>query len=116
MEVVGNKAFYGATTIPETVSVFTSRYSYRIAGRTSKGYNFKVKVHKTDRSNTSLSGPVFEVVPESDNKVVGTITTDTDGMRKLVICSATLIFYVLAAPAGYDRLTEDITIQSSRLW
>ena len=55
-EVVGNKATMNYNNT-ETVSV-TNEYSYQIAGGKSEGYNFKVKVHKTDESNASLSGAV----------------------------------------------------------
>ena len=108
-EVVGNKATMNYNNT-ETVSV-TNEYSYQIAGGTSEGYNFKVKVHKTDESNASLSGAVFEVVRKATNKVVGTITTDADGNAEVGnLLRDTYILRETAAPAGYDRLTEDITI------
>ena len=108
-EVVGNKATMNYNNT-ETVSV-TNEYSYQIAGGKSEGYNFKVKVHKTDESNASLSGAVFEVVRKATNKVVGTITTDADGNAEVGnLLRDTYILRETTAPAGYDRLTEDITI------
>ena len=108
-EVVGNKATMNYNNT-ETVSV-TNEYSYQIAGGKSEGYNFKVKVHKTDESNASLSGAVFEVVRKATNKVVGTITTDADGNAEVGnLLRDTYILRETTSPAGYDRLTEDITI------
>jgi len=89
-------------------NLFVDRSS--IVGK-KEGYNFKVKVHKTDESNVSLSGAVFEVVRKATNKVVGTITTDADGNAEVGnLLRDTYILRETTAPAGYDRLTEDITI------
>ncbi|MFC2554188.1 MAG: prealbumin-like fold domain-containing protein [Lautropia mirabilis] len=58
-----------------------------------------------------MSGAVFEVVRKATNKVVGTITTDADGNAEVGnLLRDTYILRETTAPAGYDRLTEDITI------
>ncbi|WP_128836285.1 Ig-like domain-containing protein, partial [Streptococcus sp. DD11] len=111
--VDGEKVSNSATlNYNDTQSVTVANdYSYQIAGGTSEGYTFKIAVQKTDESNAPLSGAVFEVIRKSTNKVVGTIMTDADGKAEVGnLLRDTYLLRETTAPAGYDKLTEDITI------
>ena len=69
----------------------------------ANGYNYTVKIKKTDESGKALKGAVFSVVRDSSGETVGTITTGEDGAGSLGgLLRDNYTITETTAPDGYD--------------
>ena len=69
----------------------------------ANGYNYTVKIKKTDESGKALKGAVFKVVRDSSGETVGTITTGEDGTGSLGgLLRDNYTITEITAPDGYD--------------
>ena len=69
----------------------------------ANGYNYTVKIKKTDESGKALKGAVFSVVRDSSGETVGTITTGEDGAGSLGgLLRDNYTITEITAPDGYD--------------
>ncbi|MBF1675028.1 MAG: Cna B-type domain-containing protein, partial [Scardovia wiggsiae] len=69
----------------------------------ANGYNYTVKIKKTDESGKALKGAIFSVVRDSSGETVGTITTGEDGAGSLGgLLRDNYTITEITAPDGYD--------------
>ncbi len=77
---------------------------WETGGGEANGYNYSIKIRKTDENGAPLKGAVFEVKRDSSGEVVGTVTTDSSGavtLGGLLADSYTLT--EVTAPEGYEK-------------
>ncbi|GAB2027235.1 hypothetical protein OfM2_11380 [Lactovum odontotermitis] len=87
-----------------------SDVAFQSAGGEASGYNYNIRIHKTDDSNIPLSGAQFSVIRTSTGASVGTIITDSSGNGQLQnLLKDSYVLHEIEAPAGY-ALAADITI------
>ena len=77
---------------------------WETGGGEANGYNYSIKIRKTDENGAPLKCAVFEVKRDSSGEVVGTVTTDSSGavtLGGLLADSYTLT--EVTAPEGYEK-------------
>ncbi|WEV58174.1 Cna B-type domain-containing protein [Ligilactobacillus acidipiscis] len=85
--------------------------TYQKAGGNGEGYNYTINIHKVNEQGQALSGAEFEVIRDSTNEVVGTVTTDSNGNAKVdKLLKDNYRLVETKAPAGYEVSNKTINI------
>lgn len=104
-EVFDNRATITADNgVRSTVS---ERVTYDQAGGQSEGYQFTIQVRKENEEGLPLANARFQVIRKSNQRVVGTITTDATGTGRLTgLLQTDYQLKEIQAPQGYELSTE----------
>ncbi len=81
----------------------------------ANGYNYSIKLKKTDVNGRALKGAVFSVVRDSSGETVGTITTGEDGTGSLGgLLRDNYTITETTAPDGYEK-ADPVKITAEQL-
>ncbi|MFD1061248.1 Cna B-type domain-containing protein [Scardovia wiggsiae] len=81
----------------------------------ANGYNYSIKLKKTDVNGRALKGAVFSVVRDSSGETVGTITTGEDGTGSLGgLLRDNYTVMETTAPDGYEK-ADPVRITAEQL-
>ena len=94
---------------------FNSTVTWQSASGEANGYNYSIKLKKTDVNGRTLKGAVFSVVRDSSGETVGTITTDEDGTGSLGgLLRDNYTITETTAPDGYEK-ADPVKITAEQL-
>ena len=107
-----NKAKLTADNTGNRTTEVETRYVK--ANGKADGQDFTIKVKKIDANGQPLANAEFQVIRNRTKEVVGTITTDTNGMGKLShLVKDEYTLKESKAPDGYEKTDEEFKISSS---
>ena len=94
----------------------TSKLVWQSASGEANGYNYTIRIKKTDEGGAALAGAVFKVVRDSSGGTAGTITTGADGTGSLGgLLRDNYTITETAAPDGYQLDTTPVTVTADEL-
>ena len=94
---------------------FNSTVTWQSASGEANGYNYSIKLKKTDVNGRALKGAVFSVVRDSSGETVGTITTGEDGTGSLGgLLRDNYTITETTAPDGYEK-ADPVKITAEQL-
>ena len=94
---------------------FNSTVTWQSASGEANGYNYSIKLRKTDVNDRTLKGAIFSVVRDSSGETVGTITTGEDGTGSLGgLLRDNYTITETTAPDGYEK-ADPVKITAEQL-
>ena len=94
---------------------FNSTVTWQSASGEANGYNYSIKLRKTDVNGRTLKGAIFSVVRDSSGETVGTITTGEDGTGSLGgLLRDNYTITETTAPDGYEK-ADPVKITAEQL-